>query len=300
VDSEDFAELAELWGVSLRSANRSPRTIDFYLTGVRQFALWCDRKSIDPDLTVGNVEGFTTSLFADGRISGTVSGRQTAVRLFSAWLATRDPPEIDRDRLAALPPVKIEQKVVDSLLPAEVRALLDACSGRGFTAARDLAIVRLMLATGARANEVVSMKTWDLQVGTGSIVIVRGKGGKGRRGGFGPKTGEALGRYLRARKRHPFADRPELWLAGKGRRALSYDGLYSTLRRRAASAGIPEFHPHRLRHTWAVKWSRQGGSMTGLMAAGGWQSVDMPMRYFGSAAQELAAEEARRLGLDEF
>jgi hypothetical protein len=41
------------------------------------------------------------------------------------------------------------------------------------------------------------------------------------------------------------------------------------------------------------------GSTTGLMSADGWQSIKMPMRYFGSAQQDLATDEARRLGLDE-
>jgi site-specific recombinase XerD len=299
VDVDDYTELAELWEVSLRGANRSPHTIDFYLTGLRQFARWCQHKGIDPDLTRDNAEAFTASLLADGKSSGTVAGRQTALRMFSRWLSRRDPPEIDHDQLATLEPVKLEQKVVEGLTPAEVAALLQACSGKGFTAARDLAIVRLMLATGARASEVIDMKTWDVQVGAGSAVITKGKGGKGRRIGFGPKTAEAIGRYLRARKRHALAERPELWLAAR-RRVLTYDGLYTALQRRAETGGISGFHPHRLRHTWAVQWSREGGSMTGLMAAGGWVTMEMPSRYFGSAAQELAAEEAKRLGLGEF
>jgi integrase len=61
-----------------------------------------------------------------------------------------------------------------------------------------------MAECGTRADEVVSMKVFDVQVGAGSAVIVRGKGGRGRRSGFGPRTGDALGRYLMARKKHPY------------------------------------------------------------------------------------------------
>jgi site-specific recombinase XerD len=297
VDAADFAELTEHWEISLRNQHKSPRTIDSYLTGLGQFASWCTAQDIDPDLTRRNVEGFTASLILTGKSAATAGLRQIALRLFSAWLV--ETGELERDDLLGVKQPKLDQKVVEGLTRDEVQALIAACAGRSFTQVRDLALVRFMLATGARADEVVSMKTWDLQVGAGSAVIVRGKGGKGRRGGFGDKSAEAIARYLRARRKHPLAERPELWLAGR-QRILTYDGLYTTLRRRALAAGILGFHPHRLRHTWAVSWARAGGSTTGLMAAGGWTSMEMPMRYFGSAAQELAAEEARRLRLDDF
>jgi site-specific recombinase XerD len=297
VTPDDFAELASHWEISLRNEHKSPHTIAFYRTGLAQFARWCAAHGRDPDLTRRNAEAFTADLLTSGRSAGTAGGRQIAVRLFSAWLT--ETGEQDRDQLAPLKAPKLDQKVVEALTAGEVRALLAACAGRGFTQVRDNALARFMLATGARATEVVSMKTWDLQVGAGSAVFVRGKGGKGRRAGFGDRTAEAVARYLRARRRHPLAERPELWLAGR-RRVLTYDGLYTALRRRAEAAGIKGFHPHRMRHTWAVSWARAGGSTTGLMAAGGWVTMEMPMRYFGSAAQELAAEEARRLPLDDF
>jgi integrase/recombinase XerD len=127
-------------------------------------------------------------------------------------------------------------------------------------------------------------------------VIVRGKGGKGRRVGFGDRTGAALSRYLRARRRHSLAGSDMLWLAERGRE-LHYDGLYMTLRRRAERAGIERFHPHMLRHTMAVSWVSAGGSVTGLMSQGGWSSVDLVQRYLGAAQSGLAIEEARRLRL---
>jgi integrase/recombinase XerD len=52
-----------------------------------------------------------------------------------------------------------------------------------------------------------------------------------------------------------------------------------------------------LRHTWARKFLARGGSEGGLMANAGWSSRSMIDRYTGSAASELAMEEAKRLNL---
>ena len=193
---------------------------------------------------------------------------------------------------------KLDQKVVDALTPDELRALLAACSGKRFIDIRDTALVRFMASTTARADEVISLKVIDVQIGAGSAVIVRGKGGKGRRSGFGPKTAEALARYARARRKHPLAGREEFWLAER-RRVLTYDALYVTLRRRATAAGIDGFHPHMLRHTAAVRWMKAGGTVTGLMSQGGWSDVALVQRYLGAAQSELAVEESHRLGLDD-
>ncbi|MCW2904132.1 MAG: phage integrase family protein, partial [Streptosporangiaceae bacterium] len=202
---------------------------------------------------------------------------------------------------------KVDQKVVDHLTPDEMRALRIACEGRSFAALRDRALVDFMHSTGARSDEVVSMMLLDLQIGAKSCVITRGKGGKGRRSGFGDKTAESLGRYIRARRKHPSANRPELWLAGhNGRRAdgaqrggLTYGGMKSGLGRRAEAAGIAGFHLHRLRHTAAVDWLRAGGTVSGLMAQCGWISMEQVNRYIAAASAELAIAEAHRLGVDD-
>jgi integrase/recombinase XerD len=295
MNTDDIFDLRPLWEISLKSGHKSPHTIRAYLTGLDAYVTWAAENDRAPDLSRRSVEAFTAWLL--GRSSaGTAGLRQVAVRQFSAWCASQDPPEIPRDELAGMRAPKLDSKIVDGLTGDELRALLAACAGRHFTDVRDTALVRLMVGCGARADEVVSMKTWDISIETRTAVVVRGKGGRGRRVGYGDKVAESLGRYQRARRKHPLAGRPEFWLAQR-RRVLTYDGLYQQLTRRAEVAGLEGFFPHKLRHTWAVSWARSGGSAPGLQAAGGWQSLQMVQRYFGSAAQDLAAAEARRLGL---
>ncbi len=60
---------------------------------------------------------------------------------------------------------------------------------------------------------------------------------------------------------------------------------------------MKNFHAHRLRHTMAVRWLKNGGSETGLMAQAGWKSREMIGRYVNTAAEELASVEFDRLNL---
>lgn len=303
---DDLAQLAEDWGISLRNQNRSRDTIRTYLAGVRAYGAWCAGQGTEPELTRRSAEAFTAALLADGKASGTAYVRNAALRRFSAWCAEEG--EIGADELETLKSPKVDEKVVEHLTAAELRALLAACEGRSFAQVRDMALVRFMHSTGARSEEVLAMGVLDLQAGAGSAVITRGKGGRGRRSGFGDRTAEALSRYLRARRRHPHADLPALWLAGSngrradggGRGALTYGGMKSSLERRAEAAGVEGFHLHRLRHTCAVSWLRQGGSVPGLMSQCGWISMQMVQRYVAAAASELAVEESHRLAVDDF
>jgi integrase/recombinase XerD len=130
--------------------------------------------------------------------------------------------------------------------------------------------------------------------------VRRGKGGKGRIAPFGPQTGMAIDRYIRARRSHRMADGPKLWLGADNWRDFNYFGLRHALERRAQAAGIADFHPHMMRHTAATRWLRAGGSEGGLMAVAGWSTRDMIDRYTGASASERAAAEARKLNLGDF
>jgi integrase/recombinase XerD len=294
LDHDDLAALMDSWFVHLAAQRKSPQTITAYRKGVRQFLAWCHTEDVKPALDPATVAAFVAALLDDGKAPTTARLRQLAVRRFSAWLADED--EIDRDLLIGVKPPKVDTKVVDDLDEDQLRALIKACAGKSLSCKRDEAIVRLMSETGARAGEVVNMHTGDIDVIRGLAVIRRGKGGAGRHIPFGPATGAAIDRYLRARRKHRHAAGPRLWL-GEQSRGFSYDALYKSLKARARVAGIDDFHPHQLRHTWASRWLAAGGSEQGAMAVGGWARRDMLDRYTKATTEKRAADESRRLGL---
>ncbi|MEO5704494.1 MAG: tyrosine-type recombinase/integrase [Candidatus Limnocylindrales bacterium] len=88
------------------------------------------------------------------------------------------------------------------------------------------------------------------------------------------------------RSRHKHGRTEWLWLGKRGR--LEARGIVQAMRRRAALAGIPDFHAHRLRHSKAHEWLAKGRLEGDLMQIMGWQSRTMLTRYAASAASERA------------
>lgn len=287
------AEL-DLWQVSLRAQHKSPATVKSYRAGVRAFLDYCADEGVPAVLDKHTVSAFTAWLLDQGREPATATARQLAVRRFSAWLTAEE--VLDRDELVGMRAPKLDQKIIEPLTEAEIKALLKACHGKDLRDKRDEAVVRLMLETGLRAGETAEIRLSDTDLTHGTAIVRRGKGGKGRVVPFGAQTGQAIGRYLRLRRTHRLASTDALWLGDRGKE-FHYDALHKALTGRATTAGIPRFHPHLLRHTAANRWLAAGGSEQGLMAVAGWSEPSMLQRYTRARASERAVAEARNLNL---
>lgn len=290
----DLAVLLPSWELSLRAERKAPGTIKSYGDGVRRFLGWCHDTGHEPVLDKATVTGFVAALLEAGAEPATARSRQLAVRRFSVWLAEEG--EIGEDRLLGMKPPRLDVKMVDPLTEDEIKLLLKVCQGPTMRDRRDEALLRLMVETGARAGEVVALAVADVDLSTGTALVRRGKGGKGRPVPFGPQTARAIDRYLRTRRTHRLAGTPALWLGDRGKE-FSYDALHKALGGRAQDAGVPGFRPHRLRHTAAHRWLAAGGSEGGLMSVAGWTRPDMLLRYTKAQASSRAADEARRLNL---
>lgn len=292
----DIPELLFSWEKHLRAEGKSKATVKSYGDGIRSYIKWCEQSGAG-GLAKDNVVTFLAALMETASAS-TAGSRAKSLRMFSAWAASEG--RTGRDELTRLKAPRPDKKVVPKLTEDELRALIAACAAdKTLYGKRDEAMVRLAMEAGCRAEELLSMDLpGDLDQRRDIAVVRRGKGGKGRLVPFGPQTSRAVDRYLWERKKAGHPDTGPLWVSQrKGR--LGYHALYATLLKRAEKAAIPNFHPHRLRHTFASRWLAAGGSEGGLMAVAGWSSREMIDRYVEDTKMERAAEEARGLGLGE-
>ncbi|MEU5690886.1 site-specific integrase [Actinosynnema sp. NPDC020468] len=160
-------------------------------------------------------------------------------------------------------------KPIPVIRDREMSKILGGCTGRGFLASRDRAIIRLLADTGVRRSQIAGLDVDDVDLAY-DFIRVTGKGGHVRTVPFGAKT-------------------------GKGR--LSPVALGHMLTRRGAAVGIEGLHTHQFRHTFAHTFRKLGGNDSDLKRLGGWKSDAMLERYGRSAADERAREAHRRLAI---
>lgn len=298
-DTESVRALLDDWEAHLKARNRGDGTRALYRRHATAWLDWMDQQGRPTVLptTLEAVKQARTDLEAYfgallERVSAsTVAGQYRSIQQLWKWLADED--EVPVSPMAKMRPPAIPEKPVPVFTDDELARMLEATSGTDFVSRRDSAILRVFLDTGCRLDEVAKLQLEGVHLQDNTLDVV-GKGRRPRTVPFGDKTSDALRRYIRSRRQHKYADRPELWLAVKG--PLTPSGIQQMLRRLARRAGIEgRVFPHRFRHTGAHGWLAAGGQETSLMRLMGWRSRQMVARYAASAADARAREEYKRL-----
>jgi integrase/recombinase XerC len=232
----------------------APATISNYLADIRSFSDWLPDSRLSNSFLLGvdgdHVRRYCQSLRLQGRSASTINRRLQAVRKFydfavqMGWASHNPAREVDRFSERPAVPPRI-------LTGDEARRLLRAIGdGMDSISRRDRAIVGLLLDTGLKVGELVSLRMDDLvlDVGNGHIFVGQDLQTGGRCLRFGPETCAALRSYLRVRAPaqrvdHLFVSRRGLALAER-----TVQRLVSNYARKAELEGVSA---QTLRYTFA-------------------------------------------------
>lgn len=288
---DDILDYLRSFRVSLRAANKAPRTVQTYVLAVEQFAIFLEAHGFPSRLADIERQHVAEHLawLVDNRAAATAAQRYASLGQFFRWAVEEG--ELDASPMDGLKKPRVPDKPVPVLSDEELKALLDACHGRGFEDLRDTALLRLFIDTGSRLSEIANLKVGDVDLERQQLTtVVKGQHLSVKY--FGVKAAQALDRYERARRRHRYAALDWLWIAQKGR--LSPSGVAQVVKRRSKLAGIDHVNPHRFRHTFAHRWLAEGGGEGDLVRLMGWKDRQMLQRYGSSAAQGRAEDAYRR------
>jgi integrase/recombinase XerD len=202
----------------------------------------------------------------------------SAVRGLHRFLAEEG--RIGGDVARELRPPKLPMRLPKAIPVDDVEALITAAGGEEPAELRDVALLELLYATGARVSEAVSLNVDDLV--DEEVVRLFGKGGKQRIVPLGSYARRAIDAYL-VRARPTFSARgtatPALFLGVRGRR-MSRQAAWEAIRQAAERAGIAaSVSPHTLRHSFATHLLEGGADVRVVQELLGHSSVATTQIY---------------------
>lgn len=249
----------------------SPHTIAFYRQTLGQFLKFVGDAEC-ASLTLLQCREYVLALAEDkGKNSVTVQDYVRALRAFLNWLSDEGYIEVRIADKLLLP--KARATVKDVLTPAEIEMLFSVLPD-SFEGKRNAAMLSLMLGSGLRREEVITLRTSCLHIPEG-YALVTGKGNKQRYVPIGTLAAERLQAYLQIR---PQSDLPQVFLKADGS-AVTIDTLKNMFRKLKKRTGIDRLHAHLLRHTFATVYLVNSGDMLTLKTILGHTSLKMVEHY---------------------
>jgi integrase/recombinase XerC len=195
----------------------------------------------------------------------TLSRRAVSIRLFTKWATKRGYMTVDVGATLATP--KSHHTLPGVLTQGDAVTAIDSMATRAAefdtpTSIRDVALIELLYATGARVSEICGLDLEDLDFHRNTIRVL-GKGNKERMIPMGAPAVKALNTYINDARPQLANDKSAraLFLGARGKRidqravrTVVYEAL-------SALEGVEHMGPHSLRHSAATHLLEGGADL---------------------------------------
>ena len=259
----------------------SSKTLKYYDTDIGMFLAFMGQDFRLDELTFKQLQQYYMFTVERSLSSTTVQSYIRAVRVFLSWCYREDYLQMDFTTKFRLP--KAKRKTIDILTDNEVKILFKVLAEhRTVLRLRDRCICALMLDSGLRKGEVVTLATSRLHVVEG-YAIVDGKGNKQRSVPLGLFTRKCIMQYLSKR---PDCERQDAFFLTNNGSPITDNTVKQMFHRLKEDTLIPRIRPHLLRHTFATRFLENGGDIYTLQQILGHSSLEMVKKYVHLTSRE--------------
>lgn len=256
---KQFFVSKKIQGLSSGTLKLYMQTINFFMSKLRK--PFKDINANDIRLFIANRE------IQDRIYKGTLARERGCIVRFFHWLYIEE--FIDRDPGARVEKIKVPKRRKQEFSELEVEKLRSAASN-----AKETLIIELLLSTGCRVSELVSLNFSDYDQENDSIEVI-GKGNKQRTLYFNAKAKLALNHYL---KEVPHITGPLFYGQTRGK-GMTTAGVQKLVKRLGERAGVLNVHPHRFRRTAATLARRHGMPIELVSRFLGHENIETTMAY---------------------
>jgi integrase/recombinase XerD len=275
----DFSTAITIFKDEYMRDDRAERSLEHHLENLSVFRKFLGSESVSEDnisiITTSVLEQFIRAMRKTGLKKNTINGRIKTLRVFFRVL--NEAEYISSNPAMWLKCIKGPAPNIIPFSDEQVSRLLRQPIQSKFVGMRDHLIMQLLLDTGIRLDELVSIRATDIDIKNRSVFIRKGKGNKSRTVFFGLDTRKELLTYLKFTK-----------CEGEDHLILNQDGfplrprsIQDNISRYARSAKITGVRssPHTFRHTFAKMYLMNGGDPYTLRDLLGHSSMATVMLY---------------------
>lgn len=266
--------------IEQRIRGNTSKTVQYYSLSLGLFARFVGFGISLQEITLNSLRSYYLHLSGRGISSTTIQTYIRALRSFLTWCYEQEYISVNLPEKFRLP--KAQRKTIDVLTDSEILQLLSCFNLRYLIHLRNYCMCSLMLDSGLRLHEVVTLTIGHLYLPEGYI-IVDGKGNKQRIVPLGLSTRKALSRYLSRRPGCASTDRVFLM---SNLEPVTDSTLRQMFRKLKKRSGILRLRAHLLRHTFATRYLENGGDMYSLQQILGHTSLEMVKKYVHSTTRK--------------
>jgi integrase/recombinase XerD len=195
---------------------------------------------------------------------------------------------VERSPLAIrVPALRYQDRSSKAFTDAEVELLLNAAAADGLCT---YALVTFLSDSGVRANAACTLTLDRLDLAARTAKVLE-KYGRLFTATYSFATAEIIRAWLALR---PAVAHDYVFLTSRGNRYNS-GTLWRLVKRLGVAAGVEGVHPHRFRHTVAVRWLRNGAPITAVADKLGHSSPTVTLEIYGKMASSVVRDYTERL-----
>lgn len=286
-------EIEEFLSWMVAEKGRSANTIAAYRRDLAAYSEWLAANSATVlDVRHQQLVEFVGTRRASGAATSSIARQLAAVRMLHRYLSIEG--ERRDDPAAELEGVRVPSGIPKPLTEAQVTSLVDSVLVTEPIHRRDLALIELLYATGARISEAVGLSIGEIDMDA-RLVRLYGKGAKERIVPFGSTAAAALDDWFSPSGRAMVVpahwrsrdDAEAVFLNTRGGR-LTRQAAWQVIKKYGTRAGIgDQLSPHVLRHSCATHLLDHGADLRVVQEMLGHASISTTQIYTKVSQERL-------------
>lgn len=266
----------------LTEEGKSPKTIESYVGDVEGFQKYLTEKAVDTSQPLSRFSfvRYKQHLLDNEYAIATINKKINSLKVYNDFLqkkgiVSESYIQLKRDRVQI---AAGSEQIVTALSEEQVEKLLFYLEDHTKVSQRNKLIAYLLLYTGVRVSELVSIKLSDIDY-LASTLTVRGKGGKIREISLRQDVVHLIRSYVKEeRLKSKFKDSEYLLLSQRAPK-VHRDAVRDWLANISKELGF-KLHPHLFRHTFCTRLLKKGVDLTTVSKLAGHSTVNMTAKFY--------------------